>query len=303
MRKWTIGGVALALAMATSPAHADYVYDPADLPEDFECNDDWDERPCADQRLGEAWSEKYGRAYNYWFDEILFNTNIYFAKKGEVLLATSEANEEISEPDYESLGRETRNLVDVTYSKALRRYDGWAFAINEKAQLRMVRMRAEDEIDPQAMKKFKDILPTTLAETAPLVTFTAAWEDADLTKCDGAIEHLLNFPAQKGGQFWSEKELEWMPDYEPRERDGTFIVTADGDSVILRARSVEDAGAPTVRLQSPGYAIYDQSNRGLGYDWAMEMDEIVRPCLKPSEAVPPWEKVLAANPSEPPTKP
>lgn len=298
-----IAGLALAV-----PAHADYVLDPADLPDDFECRDPAEDfgATCEEQKRFEAWHEKYGGAYRYWFDALLFNTNIYFADRAEVLPPLPNLDEDAPYPEYDSLGRETPNLVDVTYSIALRRFSGWAFAIDEKAHLRMVRQRSEDEVDPKLAEKFGNVLPTSLAATAEAITVGVVWEEADLSQCKGAIAHLLDFPAQKPKQLWDEEVLEWAPNYKPSADPEYLIVTADGDGVSVRARGitnrvkVDGEGKPYEVFGAPPYVIYNQSNRGVGYDWALDMEEIVRPCLTASTAAPPWEKVLAANPAEPP---
>lgn len=297
--------LALAGLALAAPAHADYVFDPADLPEDFECRDPAEDfgATCEEQKRLEAWHEKYSDAYIYWFGELLFNTNTYFADKGEAIPALQTMDEDAPDPEYYSLGRETPNLVDVTYSIALRPFSGWAFAIDEKAQLRMVRMRGEDEVKQKLAERYENVLPTTLAETAEAITFGAAWEEADLTQCKGAIAHLLDFPAQKPTKLWDEEVLEWAPDYKPTPEPDYLIVTADGNGVAVRARGirnpikVDDEGTPYDDADDPSFVVYNQGNGGEGYDWALEMEKIVRPCLKPSDAAPPWEKVLAANPA------
>ncbi|MEP0189525.1 MAG: hypothetical protein ABJP70_02385 [Erythrobacter sp.] len=300
-----LGLLAWASFALAVPAHAEYVFDSADLPESFACDEDWDAARCTDEARFEAWYEKYGGAYGYWFDELLFNTNVYFADKAEAIPLLQSLDEEAPNSEYETLGRETPNLVDVTYSIALRPFSGWAFAIDEKAQLRLVRMRAKDEIDPKLAKKFESALPTSLAATAEAITIGAAWEEADLTQCKGAIAHLLDFPAQKPKQLWDEEMLEWAPSYKPRADPDYLIVTADGDGVLVRARAitnsvkVDDEGKPYEVMSNPPFVIYNQSNRGAGYDWALEMEKIIGACLKPSATTPPWEKVLAANPSAP----
>ena len=308
LNAWMIKGIGLfawaSLGFAV-PAHAEYVFDAADLPESFACDEDWDAARCVDESRFEAWYEKYGSAYRYWFGELLFNTNVYFAEKAEAIPEPQSLDAEALDPEYETLGRETPNLVDVTYSIALRPFSGWAFAIDEKAHLRLVRMREEDEIDPKLAKKFENALPTSLAETAEAITIGAAWEEADLTQCNGAIAHLLDFPAQKPTKLWDEEVLKWAPDYIPPIETDAILVTADGFGVSVRARGitnpikVDDEGQPYEDLESPAFVIYNQRNGGEGYDWALAMEKVVRPCLKPSEATPPWGKVLAANPSQP----
>lgn len=193
-------------------------------------------------------------------------------------------------------------MVDAVYSIALRRYRGWAFAISSDAELRLVRIRDEDELDSEQAAGLRNTLPTSMQELSEFLSKAAAWEETDLTKCEGASAHLLQFPAQRGEAFWSEKELQWAPGFVPKPESDTIIVTADGDGITVRARSVEDVGSPK-RLLSSGFVFYDQNNGGEAYDWAIKMEEIVRPCLKPSESTPPWEKVLAANLSAQPLVP
>lgn len=245
--------LALAGLVLAAPAHADYVFDPADLPEDFECRDPAEAygKTCEEQKRFDAWHEKYSDAYIYWFGELLFNTNTYFADKGEAIPA----------------------------------------------------LQAMDEVKQEIAERYENVLPTTLASTAETITFGAAWEEADLTQCKGAIAHLLDFPAQKPTKLWDEEVLEWAPDYKPTPEPDYLIVTAHGNGVAVRARGIRNAikvdeeGTPYKVLGDPAFVVYNQSNRGEGYDWALEMEKIVRPCLKPSDTVPPWEKVLAANPA------
>ena len=79
----------------------------------------------------EAWYQKYSNRVDYWRHVLLFDTNIYFAKD------TYSLRELIDSPAFhdheEWIGFRTPNLVDAFYSIALRRGDGWAFAINEQA--------------------------------------------------------------------------------------------------------------------------------------------------------------------------
>ena len=304
MRKWMVLG--LLLAAFAVPAHAEYVFDPADLPEDFECSPDggWDERPCEEQIRWAAWRNIYGDRSDYWHQALLFDPATYFAKVVEPLAAFTaldEGKEDLEpEPFYDPLGRETPNLADAIYSAALNPYQDWAFAINEDAQLQMVRMREDEELTEAQIAKYSNFLPTSLAEQTELLSETWAFEEADLTSCDGAIAHLLKFPAHQGS-FWSAKELKWMPGYTPRPEPDAILVSTDGYSIYLRGRGVEDSqgvdqdGEPFEDLKAPAYVVYDQSNGGAGYDWALAMETIVRPCLKASSVVPPWEKLLAAT--------
>lgn len=159
--------------------------------------------------------------------------------------------------------------------------------------MRMVRPRQKGEIDPAAEDRLGSWLPTTTAEAAtPLSTFYI-FVEADLAQCEGALAKLRAFPLQRGVPLWSERELDWVSG-KKRPKSDLIIVTADGGGVFVRARGVPDLGDPA---ESTGAAavVYSQSNGGEGYEWAKAMAEVARPCLKPSNATPPWEKLVGAN--------
>lgn len=287
------GALVAALMLATgTPAAADYVFDPKDLPAGFVCDPDRSAEDCAEDKRVEAWSRVYGDRTAVWFDALLFDVNLYFAERVPPFREPS-ADEETGERE-SRLGYDTPNLVDAVYSIALRRGAGWAFAIDRKAQMRLVRPREGDEIDPAAAARFLDWLPTSLADSAEAVAALYVFEEADLTRCEGALAQLRAFPTQRGTPFWSERELDWMAGKGAPE-GGDMILTMDGDSVFVRARGVPDQGRPVRKPVDGPDVVYDQHNGGEGYDWAKAMAEVARPCLKPSSATPPWEKLLAAE--------
>lgn len=289
----------LGLALAATPAAADYVYDPADLPAEFQCDTDRSAEPCDEQRRFEAWHNRYGDLYDLWHDRMLLDTNIYFGE-AKPLPATAQEDAERND-DYQ-----TPNMVDAVYRIALRRYSaGWAFAVDMVCsgaadntagcapKLRMVRFRTREEIAPEVQEKYKTFMPTSPAEAAQEFAITAKWEEADLRSCPGAMRQLLRFPAQQGNSFWHPGHVRWLKGgtvVAPKE----LVVTADGSGVLVRARGKPDPSSGKLGVDG-GYAIYEQWNGGEGMAWALDMAEVVRPCLKPAPGPAPWEKVVAAQ--------
>lgn len=290
---------ALTLLFAASPAAADYVYDPADLPAGFKCDTNPKAEPCNEQRRFAAYWNRYERSYGFWHDRMLFNPDIFFDDAAALPPVPAEDVEPIE--DYA-----TPNLVDATYRIALRRYGaGWTFAVDmdcpaapESAngcapKLRMVRFRTRDEIAPEDHAQFKDHLPTSPAEVAQEFRAIAKWEEADLRTCPGAMRQLLRFPAQQGNSLWHPGYVRWLKGGAVNAPDA-LIVTADGSGVLVRARGKPDPASSRAGVGS-GYAIYSQWNGGEGMAWALEMAEVVKPCLAPAPGSAPWDKVLLAE--------
>jgi hypothetical protein len=291
--------LAPALFLAASPAAADYVFDPADLPTGFKCDTDPEADSCDEQRRFEAWFNRYEDQYTLWHDHMLFDTDSYFRDAVALPVASDNEGDEVS--DYA-----TTNLVDAVYRIALRRYGaGWAFAVDMVCpadsadsddcapKLRMVQFRTKDEIPSETRSRLKDLLPTSPAEAAVEFQAIAKWEEADLRACPGAMRQLLKFPAQRGATFWH-------PGFVRRLKGGTFvrpdelIVTADGSGVLVRARGMPDPASGRLSVGG-GYAIYSQWNGGEGMAWALDMAEVVKPCLKPAPGPTPWDKVIIAE--------
>lgn len=282
-----------ALMLATgTPAAADYVYDPKDLPEGFSCDPEQDAQACAEEKRVEAWSSIYGERNHGWLASLVFDVNIYFADP--VPQPHHPSGEDVWIAPEDRRDHATPNLVDAHFTVALLWYDGWAFAIDRDARMRMVRRKDESEFEDAEIEKLVSWLPTSLVETAELIPHLYVFEEADLTKCAAGLAHLRAFPMQRGTPFWSERELDWVSGKGEPESDA-FIVTTDGDGVFVRARGVPDQGRPVMESFDGPVVVYDQRNGGDGYDWAKAMAEVARPCLKPSTATPPWDKLLAAE--------
>lgn len=294
--------LALALLALASPAHADYVFDPADLPKDFACRAASGEQECARERRHEAWWTRHGEHFDRWFHELLFNTDTYFADfiPGEIPAGT---DQDTWEPR-SALNNETPNLVDAVYMAALERFGGWAFAVDlvcpkgawearEQCapKLRMVSPRRTDEIAPEAAKALKTHLPTTRAEVAANLRQSAKWEEADLRTCPGALHQLLALPAQVRESLWHPRYVEWLRGKPPRPPE-EIVVATDGAGVFVRARGTGDpsAGYPN----GSGLSVqYSQWNGGAGMAWAVAMAKVARPCLKPAVSPAPWDKIMA----------
>lgn len=286
MRAWVFL-LAVMLTVSGTPAAADYAFDPEDLPDNYACEPDWDDARCAEEKRFEAWYNIYDARYHVWLSALLFDVNSYFADSADPL--EDSASSELEE----RLGYATPNLVDAVYTIALRRHAGWAFAVDRNAQMRMVRLKEERTIDPAASKRYELWAPTSLAETAEPIPAFWTFEEADLTQCKGALKQLRAFPMQRGSPLWSEWELGWLSGKTEPVGD-EIIVTADGDRFFVRARGVPYRSRPPRLIGAPS-VVYDQWNGGEGYHWAEAMAEAARPCLKPSAATPPWEKLLAAE--------
>jgi len=286
------GVLAASVLLVMTPAQARQDTASANSPDAFSCEPDWDQDRCESERRFEAWWQAHSGNWEYWLLSALFDVDLYFAEHVRPLPPPSEAA--LSQGLEERLGDRTTNLVDAVYSIALRRFQGWAFAIHQDGRVRMVRQRDESALSSDERQMLEDSFPTTFEETVDEIRVAWSFEETDLMSCEGAVAHMLKFPAQTKGAFWSERELPWAPDFvAPRSKD-TMLVTADGDGVYVRARSVEDPGAP-FRFKGPGFLVYDQHNSGAAYDWAKSMADILEPCLKPSDDMPPWEKLLVAE--------
>lgn len=275
-------------------AHAQYIFDPADLPDDFECIEDASEEECESDRVYEAWANKYWRAHQAWRKELIFNVNYYFEPP------------QLYDDDFEYTldSFETPNLVDVQYYHSFT--NGWAFAI-DMVCLKHTNANNEDEscepvirevsFDPKEIK-VKELsdqisLPTSLEDTAKNLIPLVMWREANLRSCIGAIDHLVNFPPQNKHAIWHKKYEWWLYGKTPRSPD-EIIITADGDGVLVRAQSKDDPESKT-SYEDGQYVTYYQSNGGRGYDWAKKMYKLVEPCLNASNATPPWQKVLDAE--------
>lgn len=230
---------------------------------------------------------------------MLFDPDSFF---GEARALTDDPDDE-AEPE-ENFA--TPNLVDATYRIALRRYgNGWTFAVDMVCtsgsddpracapKLRLVSFRKRDEIPASVRERLEDHLPTSPAEAATEFREIAKWEEADLRTCPGALRQLLRFPAQRGDSFWDPGYVRWL-------KGGTIagpesiVVTTDGSGVLVRARGMRDPSSERPAVDG-GYAIYSQWNGGEGMAWAIDMAEVVKPCLKPASSPAPWDKVLAVE--------
>ena len=293
-------GLALLASLLTAPANADYVFDPADLPKNFSCDRKWSVEKCNNEQRGEAWWARFGDRYDHWYHELLYNTDIYF---NDVPLTASvgvdaKTYEEPWDPEI-ALSHQTRNLVDVVHSVALRRYGGgWAFAVNmvcEKSsgcapKLRMVSMRRLDEVSAEMQRLSASMLPVSREEVAAKLRLTAKWEEADLRSCKGALDQLLMLPAQNGSPLWNPGYVKWLKGRAPKEKD-EIIVTADGSGVLIRASGRDDPDNLRA-LVGDVNIVYSQWNGGAGMGWALKMAEKVRHCLKPATSPAPWDKLV-----------
>jgi hypothetical protein len=281
-----------------APARADYIFDPADLPKNFSCDSKWSAEKCSNEQRWEAWWNHYGDRYDHWYHGLLFNTDIYFDDVPVPAGEDAKANEEPWDPEI-ALGHQTRNLVDVVHSVALRRYGGgWAFAVEmvcEKSsecapKLRMVSFRRPDEVTEDAQRGAVSLLPISREEVAAELRIIAKWEEADLRSCKGALDQLLMLPAQNGTPLWNPGYVKWLKGRAPKEKD-EIIVTADGSGVLIRASGRDDP--ENVRaLVGDVNIVYSQWNGGAGMGWALEMAEKVRPCLKPATSPAPWDRLV-----------
>jgi hypothetical protein len=284
---------ALALLCASNAARADYVYDPSDLPKGFVCEEDWNADNCAAEKRWDAWWSKYQDRYDRWYFGLLYNTDFYFQLPD-------------GDQDFNVATRaesHSPNLVDVVYEVALRRYSGgWAFAIDmvcsdnrlEAPQscapkLRMVTFRKPGEIDPALEKRLKKLLPTSPDEVVVILRASAKWEEVDLRSCKGALDQLLAFPAQTGKPIWHPVFAEWLRGNIPKTSD-ELIVTADGDGVTIRATPAGDP-RETITANEKSQVVMEQWNGGEGYDWALKMAEVIRPCLRPASSPAPWDRI------------
>ena len=292
------GLAALALVCASSAAQADYVYNPFDLPQGYTCEADWNTDKCAEEKRWEAWWSKYQDRYDRWYFSLLYNTDFYFQTPETDRDFFAATRTESHSP----------NLVDVVYKVALRRYGaGWAFAVDmvcsgsrlEAPQscapkLRMVTFRKANEIDPALEEQLKNQLATSPDEVAMELRASAKWEEADLRSCKGAVDQLLAFPGQKAKPIWHPVYAEWLRGRIPNTPD-EIVVTADGDGVTIRATPAGDPRAKQV-ANHDSQVVLEEWNGGDGYDWALEMAKVVRPCLRPATSPAPWDRIPVKTP-------
>lgn len=252
-----------------------------------EC-DDGNKEACEKRDAGFHWLEKHQKDARFWPEEAVFNTHSFFE---DYISGTGNANQTSS----------THNLIDARYSRSFSGYRAdWVFAIdmvcpqsfdfrnpmpkNCAPKLRMIKPKKDaDNLD---LRK----LPTTLHEYANLAGNYWQWEEADIRSCNGALKHLLHFPEPETTLLWGENYRNWIAGKSFTPSEGTMVL--DGDKILLRARIGENPIANSLRAHSE-QIIFHNPNGGRAYLWAKSMVEIVEPCLKPSEAPAPWEKVLA----------
>lgn len=294
MRRWAW---ALGLALAVgAPAQAQYVFDPADLPEDFECDPDPEAGKCEYQKTDAAWMERYFYRYDAWTEAMLHRPEAFFEDKVEPL---PDFEDEISasgwsyEPDHR-----TPNLVDATFEHGNNLTRNWAFAISADGMLRLTRWRPNDEIGEVLLDELEWYFPTEMSQVAKWADAVIAFEEADLRQCEGAITHLLNLSLPDRARFWDESELTFLPRHVPLS-DNMFIDgSIDWSRVFVRAKNLRYVRTQDgFQLLGAGPESYFSSEESLSdptASWAIKMREMVQPCLKPSEATPPWHKFVAA---------
>lgn len=289
MNRRKLLGLALigVLAASSTPAYADYVFDSSDLPADFACNEDRTAEQCEADRRFEAWHTRYGDSFDRWFDALLFDTSLYFREPSGA-----------TEPDdWRADSNLTPNLVDAVYSIALRRYSGWAFAVDDSCPrigqpgecrpvLRMVSRKSTNSPFPDWLRNF---LPTSRDDLVREIEVTFDWREADLRSCKPAMKLLRAFP-KRIREIWPKGYLDSLDGESSREFD-EFIIVADGDGVFLRAAGRDNPEDPHLRSDERSY-VASQANGGEAYSWALDMYDAVQPCLGLSIAPPPWRTSL-----------
>jgi hypothetical protein len=129
----------------------------------------------------------------------------------------------------------------------------------------------------------------------------ARWDEADLRNCPGALKQFLALPAQRGKPIWHPAYVKWLKGQKaPRQPDATddIIITADGDGVFVRVGSRYYPAANGLLLGDNATVVYSQWNGGEGMEWALNMADVVRPCLKPANSPAPWNRVAAGETPE-----
>lgn len=294
------GMVVAAVTASASPAKADYQFDPADLPKDFRCIERSTKAECLEEQRHEAWLHRYGQDFDRWHSELLFNTNIYFGDGPLKRPRPDGSDDDDGAWTPETLGYETPNLVDAVYRVALRHFSqGWAFAVDMVCskpedqscapKLRMVSYRSRKEVGERILKSIRHQFPTKRSELARTFGAIMSWREADLRSCPGALEQLLALPAQRGIPIWHSRYVKWLGGTEPKKSD-EIVASTDGAGVFVRAKGAQDPEDPDMN-GGPINVIYSQWNGGEGMEWAMKMEEVVRPCLRSTEATAPWDKL------------
>lgn len=276
-----------------SVAHAQF--ESVQIPEwlDFECDEGRTIGECEDELALEIWNVTYYDQFQNWKEELFFNTNIYFHPYEE---SYGEDGTMVSHKGLDFL--DEGSLIDVRYT-GFRSY-GWAYAIDVVCKSGW-QYRGKDCAPKLRLMDFAgdgerpDILPESLSETFLDFKSLVRWMEADIRSCRGALDHLLAFPrTAKTKDFWHKQYVEFLKGVEVETPDEIFI-TADGDGVLIRARGFANPSSKNTGTLGEKFVMHSDRNGGPGYDWALEMKAIVEPCLNPSTALAPWEKVLAAE--------
>jgi hypothetical protein len=300
---------ALTLALLwPHSASARYVFDPADLPENFNCDDDDGAEKCQKDKVFEAWWNKYHERDEKWHFALGHNPDLFFN--------TYDSSDDPDDEDFDPR-QGPFSLLDIRYEIALRRYSGWTLAVDMQCPeteakdwrkqcrplLRMSKPIYFDPADPDAAQKYKALnaklqergQPISQAEAAEDYQITQSWLEADLRTCKGALPHLRKFPGLIR-QLWAPKYLDWLDGSKmPKDKDdgkGEIIVTADGDGFVIRANGRANP-ADFGMAGTSSDIIISESNGGESYDWAKNFARIVEPCLKTASAPAPWDKYLA----------
>lgn len=272
-------------------AHAQF--ETVQIPEglDFECDQEGTVEECKEELASEIYWNEYGDFRKEWEDKLLLGVDHFFSQE----LPSGAIDEDFATP----------HLIDAQYIRTYR-WEYWAFAIDDgcearkrncKPILRMLSARADDDINDQKMKNKDFYFPKTPESLAKFFAEVYAWQEVDLQRCKGAVDHIAKFPAQdKKVNFWHPHYLSELKGHEVHENvdedEDQLIVSTHGATMTLRASGQKDPLDPYMN-DVGRYAVYQHGYYYEGYKWAEEMKDIVEPCLKPSTATPPWEKVLA----------
>lgn len=245
----------------------------------FECDDEFSEEECQEEREFDIWWEAYEEQYGEWHDQLLFNRDIYFwPYEGERF-------------DEERIG--TNNMVDAHYSIALRRYSGgWAFAVNGH-QLRAVSFKTGEDLSPEDLKNIElTQYPKSISEAANYFKLIANWREVDLRTCSGAIKQLKKFPGQSRKiPLWDSRYLDQLEGKKVDIPD-EITLTMDGSGVHIRAKE-EHNPETCCSGRGQAYIVFDDRNGGYGSAWAHDMYEIIEPCLVPTMETAPWDKITS----------
>jgi hypothetical protein len=223
----------------------------------------------------DAYWDEYGERREKWVMQLAFDPTIYFF-----------------DPDSSNVPLDTRNAVDAQFWHGRSGID-WAFAIERGCpgsdelawracpkSAPLIRV-ARGKLASENSKAVNGLRPKTEEEMRAALQLWMRWEEADLSTCKGALDHLAKLNRFEGDKVWSDREERDILNKPEKRSTEDIMVHADADHVVVRAKSYDF---------NETHIWTDNGGSGTHGAWARDMMAIAKPCLKPTTATPPWKK-------------